>query len=126
VTRRAHKGGSGLAARSGALDANALWPRASELARAEKIREAEKLLVKLAKLAPKNADIFGFHDMLKVQAGKYTQAVPLLTRALRLDEVILTLTAASQLLMRACLSRIKQNSITPAHLNLTRAWRRRA
>ena len=119
MTRRAHKGGSGLAVRSGALDANALWPRASELAGAGKTREAEKLLVKLGKLAPKNADIFGFHDMLKVQAGKYTQAVPLLTRALRL----VTLTAASQLLMRACLSRIKQNSITPAHLNLTRAWR---
>jgi Flp pilus assembly protein TadD len=50
------------------------------------IREAEKLLAKLAKLAPENADIFGFHGTLKVQAGKHAQAVPLLKRALRLDD----------------------------------------
>ena len=80
MTRRARRAGDGTP------DANALWARASELAGAGQIRDAEKLLVKLAKIAPDNGDIFGFHGTLKVQAGKHAQAVPLLKRALRLDE----------------------------------------
>ena len=80
MTRRAFKTGGGTP------DANALWARASEFAGAGQIREAEKLLAKLAKIAPKNADVFGFHGTLKVQSGKYAQAVPLLKRALRLDD----------------------------------------
>ena len=80
VTRRAFKVGGG------APDANALWARASELAQTGQIREAEKLLAKLAILAPENADVFGFHGTLKVQSGKHAQAVPLLKRALRLDD----------------------------------------
>ena len=69
-----------------APDPNALWARATEMARQGKSREAEKILLKLAKLAPDNADIFGFHGTLKVQAGNYAKAVPLLRKALRLDE----------------------------------------
>ena len=61
--------------------------RASKFARAGENREAEKLLGKLAKIAPDNADIFGLRGTLKVQLGKYLQAVPLLKRALCLDEV---------------------------------------
>ena len=80
MTRRAFKVGGGTP------DANALWARASELAAAGKIREAEKLLIKLTKIAPDNADVFGFHGTLKVQSGKHAQAVPLLKRALRLDD----------------------------------------
>jgi len=86
MTRRAHRSGGGASLHSGKPDANALWARASELAGVGKIREAEKLLIKLAKIAPENADIFGLHGTLKVQAAKYAQAVPLLQRALRLDE----------------------------------------
>ena len=80
MTRRAH------GAEDRTPDAIALWALASDLAGVGQIRAAEKLLVKLAKIAPDNADIFGFHGTLKVQAGKYAQAVPLLKRALRLDE----------------------------------------
>ncbi len=86
MTRRTHRAETGSARHGGATDANALWSRATELARAGQIREAEKALIKLAKLAPNNADIFGFHGTLKVQAGKHAQAVPLLKRALRLDD----------------------------------------
>jgi Flp pilus assembly protein TadD len=67
-------------------EANALWARASELARTGEIRQAEKILTKLARIAPDNADIYGFHGTLKVQSGKHAQAVPLLKRALRLDD----------------------------------------
>jgi tetratricopeptide (TPR) repeat protein len=87
VTRRSYRDGGKSPHRGGKADAGVLWARATELARAGKIREAEKILTRLAKNTPKNADIFGFHGTLKVQAGKYAQAVPLLKRALRLDEV---------------------------------------
>ena len=40
----------------------------------------------MAKIAPKNANVFGFHGTLKVQSGKHAQAIPLLKRALRLDD----------------------------------------
>ena len=80
MTRRAFKTGGETP------DANALWARAAEFAGAGQIREAEKLLAKLAKISPKNADVFGFHGTLKVQSGKHAQAVPLLRRALRLDD----------------------------------------
>ncbi len=86
MTRRAYRAETGSPRHSGAADANALWSRATELAQAGQIREAEKALVKLAKLAPDNADIFGFHGTLKVQTGKHARAVPLLKRALRLDD----------------------------------------
>ncbi|MDP6475347.1 MAG: sulfotransferase [Alphaproteobacteria bacterium] len=85
MTRRAHRAGGEPPLHGAASDANALWARASELAHAGQSREAEKILTKLAKIAPDNADIFGFHGTLKVQAGKHAQAVPLLKRALRLD-----------------------------------------
>ena len=87
MTRRSYRDGGKSPHRGGKADAGVLWARATELARAGKIREAEKILTRLAKNTPKNADIFGFHGTLKVQAGKYAQAVPLLKRALRLDEV---------------------------------------
>ena len=67
-----------------------MWARASELAGAGQIREAEKLLAKLAKFAPENADIFGLRGTLKVQAGKHAEPVLLLNRALRLDDGNLT------------------------------------
>ena len=85
MTRRAHRVGGEPQLRGAASNANALWARACELAHAGQSREAEKILAKLAKIAPDNADIFGFHGTLKVQAGKHAQAVPLLKRALRLD-----------------------------------------
>lgn len=70
---------------SGTLNVRTLWERAAELARAGQIQDAEKILVKLAKKAPNNADIYGFHGTLKVQTGNHAQAVPFLKRALRLD-----------------------------------------
>ena len=80
VTRRAFKVGGGTP------DTNASLARALELVQTGETREAEIILTKLAKIAPENADIFGFHGTLKVQAGKHTGAVPLLKRALRLDD----------------------------------------
>ena len=80
VTRRAFKVGGGTP------DTNASLARALELVQTGQTREAEIILTKLAKIAPENADIFGFHGTLKVQAGKHTGAVPLLKRALRLGD----------------------------------------
>lgn len=86
VTERGQKPSGAISRDPNLSDANALWARASELARTGQIRQAEKILTKLAKIAPDNADIYGFHGTLKVQTGKHVQAVPLLKRALRLDD----------------------------------------
>ena len=42
--------------------------------------------MEVVKIAPENADIFGLRGILKVLAGKHRQLIPLLKRALRLDE----------------------------------------
>jgi Tfp pilus assembly protein PilF len=71
---------------AGAADGNALWARASELAQSGKLREADKVLAKLSKIAPDHADVLGLRGTLKVQAGKHAQALPLLKQAIRLDD----------------------------------------
>ena len=117
MTRRANRAGGGT------QDANALWVRASELARAGQIREAEKLLVKLAKIAPNNGDILDFHGTLKVQAGKHAQAVPLIKRALRLDDGNSTTHGSLWSRTKVCRNRTKQKPTIFGRSNLIRTRR---